>query len=153
MACHIARWEVEGAIEGDGEMREITADPIAALQDIPRRQIGPAGHVTILDVVMHPAADGLNARHPVLDVAEFPPSEIYQLVGVAIPARQRIPQQRDGEISRSPRNSGEEVVVIRLRGNRYDCVMPKTIGARRERHATNAVPVTVDEFLPGEVIA
>src|SRR6266850_6990249 len=151
MACHIARWEVEGAIERDGEVREITANPIAALQDIPCRKIGPPGHVTIFNVVVHPAADGVNARHSVLDVAELSPGEIYQLVGVAIPAGQRVPQQRGGEIARSLRNGREEIVVIRLRGNRYDGVVTKTIGAKRECHARNAVPVTVDEFLRGEV--
>ncbi len=88
-----------------------------------------------------------------LDVAEFSPGEISQLVRVAIPAGQRIPQQRGGEIARNLRNGADEVVVIRLRGNRYDCVVPKTIGTGRQRHATNAIPVTVDEFLRREVIA
>ena len=46
MASHIARREVEGAIQCDGEVGEITADPIAALQDVPRRQIG-AGRTCI----------------------------------------------------------------------------------------------------------
>src|SRR5437870_1859588 len=115
MAGHIACWKIEGAIERDGEVREITANAIAALQDVPRRKIGPAGHVSILDVVVQPAADGLNARHSMLDVTEFPPGEIRQLVGVAIPAWQCIAQQLSGKIARSLRNSGEEVVVIRLR--------------------------------------
>src|ERR1041385_3646675 len=117
-------------------MREITANPITASQDIPSRQIGPAGQVAILDIVVYPATDGLNARHSVLDVSKFSPCKIYELVGVAIPAGQRIPQQRDGEIAGSLRNTSDEVVVIRLRRSRDDCVVPKTIATGRERHAT-----------------
>src|SRR5437667_10170179 len=120
MASHVARWEIESAIESDGEVREITANPITPLQYVPRGKIGPAGHVTILDIVVQPAADGLNARHSVLDVAEFPPSEIRQLIGVAVPAGQRIAQQRGGEIARSLRKGGEEVMINRLRGTRDD---------------------------------
>src|SRR2546422_4936686 len=74
-------------------------------------------------------------------------------VGVAVSAGQRIAQQRDGEISWSLGNSGDEVVIIRLRGNRDDCVVPDTIGARRELHAQDAVSVAVAEFFGRKVIA
>src|SRR5689334_2219153 len=114
MARHIARRKVERAIECDREMRKITAHSIAALQDVPRRKIAPAGHVTILDVVVQPAADGLNARHSMLDAAELFPGKINQLVGIAIPAGQRIPQQLGWEIAWSLRNGCNEVVIVRL---------------------------------------
>src|ERR1041385_3327736 len=153
MSRHIARREVKSAIESDRKVCEITAYPIAALQDVTRRNNGTAGHVTILDIVVQPAADGLNSRHSVLDVAELLPGEICQLVGVAIPAGQRVAQQGGGKIARSLRNGGNEIVIVRLRGNGDDRIVPETIGSRREFHAKDAVLVAVVELLGREVIA
>src|SRR4030095_344634 len=153
MAGHIARWKIESSIERDGKVCKIAADAITALQDVPRRNIGPTRHVTILDVLVQPPAYGLNPRHSVLDVAELFPGEISQLVGIAISAGQRIPQQRGGEIAWSLRNSCDDVVIIRLRGNRDNCVVPEAIRPGRELHANNAVPMAVAEFLRKQVIA
>src|SRR5678815_1120146 len=67
--------------------------------------------------------------------------------------RLRIPQQRDREIARSLRNSCDDVVIIRLRGNRDDCVVPEAIRSALEFHANDAVPMAVVEFLGVQVIA
>ena len=44
-------------------------------------------------------------------------------------------------------------MVVRLRGNRDDCIVPETISARRQRHTTDDVPVAVDEFFGAQIIA
>src|ERR1044072_5968796 len=125
MAGHIARWKVKSSIERDGKVCEIAADTITALQDIPRRNVGTARHVTVLDVLVQPPTDGLNSWHSMLDVAELAPGEISQLVGIAISARQGIPQQGGGEILWGLRSNCYSVVIIRLRRNRDDCVVPE----------------------------
>ena len=88
-----------------------------------------------------------------LDVTELLPSEIAQLVGIAISAGQRISQQRDGEISWSLRNSCDDVVIIRLGGNRNYRVVSEAIRAGRKLHVNDAIPVAVLEFLAKQVIA
>ena len=98
VASHITCRQIERAIERDGEMREVAANTIAALQDVPRRQIGPTRHVAILDIFVNPATDGLNALHSVFDVADFFPGEIGEFVGAAIPARKRIASNGAGRL-------------------------------------------------------
>ena len=44
-------------------------------------------------------------------------------------------------------------MIVRLRGNRDDCVVPETIGSRRKLHSKDAVPMAVAEFLGREIIA
>src|SRR6185436_10874765 len=148
-----ARWKVKSTIKRDGKVCEIAADTITALQDVPRRNIGTTRHVTILDVLVQPSTDGLNPRHSVLDVAELAPGEISQLVGIAVSARQRIPQQPNREIARSLRNSCDDVVIVRLRGNRDNSVVPKAIRSTLEFYANDAVPMAVVEFLRVQVLA
>ena len=102
---------------------------------------------------MQPAADGLNSRHCVLDVAELAPREIRQLVGIAVSARQRIAQQRDREIARSLRNSRDDVLIVRLRGDRNDSVVPEAICSALQSCANDAVSMAVVELLRAQVVA
>ena len=44
-------------------------------------------------------------------------------------------------------------MVIRLGRHRYDRVVSETIGAMRKRHATDVVPVAVDEVFDRKVVA
>ena len=67
MAGHIAGREIEGAVERDREMSEVAAHAVAALEDIPRGEIRAARHVAILDIIVHPLADGVHARQAVAE--------------------------------------------------------------------------------------
>ena len=63
---------------------------------------------------------------------------------------------RSSEAGRSPGACGavaDDVVIVRLRGNRDDCVVPETIRSGRELHAKDAVPMAVVKFLRRQVIA
>jgi len=93
VAGHVARGDVESAIERDGEVRKIAAHPVAAMQHIPCGEFGTAREISILDIVMHPLADGRDTGQTVFHLAEFFPREVGQLVRLAISAGQRIAQQ------------------------------------------------------------
>ncbi|HZL93264.1 MAG TPA: hypothetical protein VFB99_06455 [Vicinamibacterales bacterium] len=87
------------------------------------------------------------------DLAELLPCKIRQFVGVAVPAGQRVPQQGEGQVTWHLRKRGDKTAVIRLGGHRDNRVMPEAIGAMRERHATDMVPMAVDEVLGRKAIA
>ena len=93
MAGHIAGRYVEAAVQRDRQMCEVAADAMSPLQHVPGGQVGAAGQVAILDVVVQPLADGLHARPAVLHRAEFLPREIGELVRIAIPAGQRVAER------------------------------------------------------------
>jgi hypothetical protein len=44
-------------------------------------------------------------------------------------------------------------VIVRLRGDRDDGVVPEAIAARGEGHTVNLIAVTVREFLGGQIVA
>lgn len=69
---------------------------------------------------------------------------------MAISAGQR---QRDGEVSWSLWNSCDDVVIIRLGGNRDYCVVSEAIRAGRKLHVNDPVHMAVLEFLANQVIA
>jgi len=153
VAGHIARWEIECSIERDGEVCEIAANPIAALQDVPCRQIGPTGHIAVFDVLMNPAADGLDSRPAMLDMSELVPGEIGELVGIAIPAGERIAQQRGRKVPNGLRYAWNEAEVIGFRRDGDDGVVPETVCARLQRYPTNAVPMAVLELFGRKIVA
>jgi len=75
----IASGQIESAAEGDGRMCEVTADAVAPLDDFGSGQIGPAGGEAVLNIIVHPIADGLDAREAVGEMPELIPRKIINL--------------------------------------------------------------------------
>ena len=115
---------------------------------------GAAGQVAVLDVVVQPLAYRLDPGPAVLDLAELLPREIDQLVRVAVPARQRVAQQR-----RAGRSPGEcaaasaEVVVVRLGRHGDNRVVPEEVASLGKGHPVAVVPVAVGELLGRQLVA
>lgn len=151
VAGDVARGEVEGAVERDGEMGEVAADAVAALEDVPSGEIGPAGHVGVFDVLIQPEADGLDARPAVLDVAEFFPGEVGEFVGVAVAAGERVAEVLGREFIDGHGALVGEIVVVGFRGDGDDGVVFDDVGACAQVEAVDVVAVAIDEFLRGEI--
>lgn len=79
MAGLVARWNVEGPIKRYCQMRKITAYAVAALEHIPSGEIGPTREISVLNVVMHPLADGRYTRQAVRHLTEFIPREVCSI--------------------------------------------------------------------------
>jgi len=90
MSGDVAGGDVEAPAERDGDVGEIAADAEALDQDFRRGNVGAARTKAVLDIVVGPVADGLDALHAVFDVAELQPREIEDLVGVDITAGERV---------------------------------------------------------------
>ena len=84
-----------------------------------------------------------------LDVAKFFPGKIRQLVGVAVAARKRLPQQVDRQVAEILRRGHGEGVgdVVGHGGNTEDRVMPDAVRAARQFRAADVIAVAVDKFL------
>ena len=94
VAAHVAGGQIKGSTECDRGMREVAADPIAALDDVIGREIRAARERAILDISVQPIADAQDPVDAVGKMAEILPREVEQLVGIAVARRQRVPQDR-----------------------------------------------------------
>ncbi len=76
VAGDVARGDVHAAAEGDGEMTEIAADAARIVVNV-ERGFGGIGEVVAKgDVVVHPIADGLDARPAGRGGAEELPGDV-----------------------------------------------------------------------------
>src|SRR5207253_4754983 len=86
---NIPSWDVEGPAERDGEVGEVAADTLAALEHVHRGGERVARAVLELDVVMDPIADRLHPGATRFRLAEELPGPPHQLVRKAVAARER----------------------------------------------------------------
>src|ERR1700674_439837 len=85
----VARGNVHATAKGEGKMAEIAADAAWIIVNIERRFGGVGEVVTKSDVVVHPIADGLDARPAGSGRAEKLPGNIGKLVDFAVAAREK----------------------------------------------------------------
>jgi len=52
MPRHVARRQIKRAVERHGQMREVAAYAVAALQHVPRGKIGAPRHEAVLDIIV-----------------------------------------------------------------------------------------------------
>ena len=137
---------IEGATQGNGRMREVTADAVAPFDDLGRGQISATGQIAVFNVVVDPIADRLYARATVGDLAKLTPRKIHQFVRIAIAAGQCVAQHLGRELAHGHDLVGH-VRVIRLGRNRDERVVPDFIATGHERRAASGVAVAVLKFI------
>jgi hypothetical protein len=149
----IARREIARAVERDGEVGEIAAHAVSALQYSPDGKIGLARQVAKLDVIRQPPAGRLDAKPAVLNAVEFVPREPGESVRVAIAAEPRVAQQLRRQFARSPRHRARKVVVVRLRRGGDNRIVPEEVQAGSEHDPPDPFTVTVMKWSGRQAVA
>ena len=120
------------------------ADAETLVDDVRRGNVRAPRAEAIFDIVMGPVADGLDAAHPVLDVAELLPRKIEELVGIAIAARQDIAEFFRRKLMDGDGRPGRHRIV-RLRGNGNERIVMDDVFARLHDDTVGMVLVRVDK--------
>jgi len=92
ITCAISGRDVHAATQRNAEMSEISADANPLLVAFRGRAIGSRVMITELDSIVDVIANRLNAL-PSVNMAELGPSEIAQLLGIAVSAAEQIDQR------------------------------------------------------------
>jgi len=103
MCIRDRRRDIESPAEADRQVRHVTADPAAVLEDIDSRRQGIAGAVLKLDVGFDPVADRLDPSGPGLSLAKKLPGFVHEQVREAVATRQGVVEELarnlvDGEL-------------------------------------------------------
>ncbi len=80
------------------------------------------------------------------------PRKVDKLIRVAIPTGQSVTQELRGQVCRQDRRMVSKTVIVRLRTQADNRVMPKHVAARLQQDTMNPVPMAVDKRIIYQVV-